>query len=102
MKADNQLDLMVNPKFKALVKTRNAFAWTLASIMLVIYFGYIALVAYEKPLLAQKVNGGTTSVGILVGLGVILSAIVLTGIYVYMANTRFDMMTRDLKREIGQ
>ena len=100
MKADNQQDILVNPKFRRLVETRRAFAWTLSAIMLAIYLGYIVLVAYDKPLLAIKVGGGTTSVGILVGLGVILSAIVLTGIYVVVANTRFDAMTRDLNQDL--
>ena len=68
--------------------------------MLVIYFGYIFLVAYGKTLLAEKISGGTTSLGIVVGLGVILSAIILTGIYVFAANSRFDAMTRDLNRDM--
>ena len=102
MKADNQQDILVHPKFRALVRTRRAFAWSLSLVMLVIYFGYIFLVAYDKPLLAQKVGGGTTSLGILIGLGVIASAVVLTAIYVVVANTRFDAMSRDLAKEIGR
>jgi uncharacterized membrane protein (DUF485 family) len=96
----NQQDIYNNPKFQRLVRTRRAFAWTLTAIMLVIYFGYIFLVAYGKTFLAEKVGGGTTSLGIIVGLGVILSAIVLTGIYVYFANSRFDAMTSDLNRDL--
>ena len=102
MKADNQQDILVNPKFKALVRARRTLAWSLSAIMMVVYFGYIVLVAYDKPLLAQKIGGGTTSLGILVGLGVIASALVLTGIYVIVANTRFDAMARDLGRDVVQ
>jgi uncharacterized membrane protein (DUF485 family) len=68
--------------------------------MLVIYFGFILLVAFAKPLLATKIGGGVTSLGILLGLGVIISAFILTGIYVYRANTYFDELTRNLTREI--
>jgi uncharacterized membrane protein (DUF485 family) len=68
--------------------------------MLVIYFGFILLVAFAKPLLATKIGDGVTSLGIILGLGVILSAVVLTGIYVQRANSRFDEMTRHLTREI--
>jgi uncharacterized membrane protein (DUF485 family) len=100
VKADNQQDIFVNPKFQRLVKTRRAFAWTMTAIMLAIYFVYIFLVAYDKTLLAHKVGGGTTSVGIIVGVAVILSAIVLTGIFVVVANTRFDALAADLKRDL--
>ncbi len=101
MKADNQQDIFVNPRFQRLVRTRRAFAWTMTAIMLGIYFVYIFLVAYDKPLLAEKVGGGTTSVGILVGVGVILSAVVLTAIYVGVANTLFDRLANDLKQDIA-
>jgi uncharacterized membrane protein (DUF485 family) len=68
--------------------------------MLVIYFGFILLVAFAKPLLATKIGDGVTSFGIILGLGVIVSAFVLTGIYVQRANSRFDELTRRLKREL--
>ncbi len=71
-----------NPRFQELVRQRTRFAWTLSIVMLVIYFGFILLVAFAKPLLATKIGEGVTSLGILLGLGVIVSAFVLTGIYV--------------------
>ena len=100
MTADTENKIVVNPKFQRLVKTRQAFAWSMSAIMLIIYFGYILLVAYDKPFLAQKIGGGTTSVGIVVGLGVILSAIVLTAIYVAIANSKFDALAADLKQDL--
>jgi uncharacterized membrane protein (DUF485 family) len=87
-------------RFHELVRERSRFAWTLSIIMLVIYFGFVLLVAFAKPLLATKVGGGVTSLGILLGLGVIVSAFVLTGIYVRRANSRFDELTRDLTRDV--
>jgi uncharacterized membrane protein (DUF485 family) len=89
-----------SPRFQELVRERTRFAWTLSIVMLVIDFGFILLVAFAKPLLATKVGGGVTSLGIILGLGVILSAFVLTGIYVQRANSRFDELTRHLTREI--
>ncbi|MGD0633636.1 MAG: DUF485 domain-containing protein [Beijerinckiaceae bacterium] len=98
--ADIENKIVVNPKFQRLVRTRQAYAWSMSAIMLIIYFGYILVVAYDKPLLAQKIGGGTTSFGILVGLGVILSAIVLTAIYVAIANSKFDALAADLKQDL--
>jgi uncharacterized membrane protein (DUF485 family) len=95
-------NILRNPKFQALVSSRSRFGWTLSILMLVIYLGFILLVAFDKPLLAQKIGGGTTSLGIVLGLGVILSAFVLTGIYVVRANGRFDELTEQLKREVGR
>ena len=91
---------MRNPKFQELIRTRSGFAWTLSIAMLVIYFGFILLVAFGKGFLATKVGGGVTSIGIVLGFAVIVSAFVLTGIYVQRANSRFDQLTDELTREL--
>jgi uncharacterized membrane protein (DUF485 family) len=100
MAAQDHNRLLRSPQFQELVRQRSRFAWTLSIAMLVIYFGFILLVAFAKPLLATKIGDGVTSLGIILGLGVILSAFVLTGIYVQRANSRFDEMTRHVTREI--
>lgn len=82
-----------NPDFIELVRSRRTFGWTLTIIMLVIYYGYIALVAYDKPLIAQPLFGAVT-VGLVIGIGVIVSAVLLTGIYVLRANGKFDELSR--------
>ena len=92
--------ILSNPKFQELVRTRSGFAWTLAAVMLAIYLGFILLVAFAPGLMAAKVGGGVTSLGIVLGLVVIVSAFLLTGIYVQRANARFDDLTRDLTKEI--
>ena len=100
MAAQDYNQLLRSPRFQELVRQRTRFAWTLSIAMLVIYFGFILLVAFAKPLLATKVGDGVTSLGIILGLGVIVSAFVLTGIYVQRANSRFDELTRRLTREL--
>ena len=92
--------ILGNPKFQELVRTRSGFAWTLAAAMLAIYLGFILLVAFAPGLMAVKVGAGVTSLGIVLGLVVIVSAFLLTGIYVQRANSRFDDLTRDLTKEI--
>ena len=100
--ASDHLAILRNPSFQALVSSRNKFGWTLSVLMLVIYLGFILLVAFDKPLLAQKIAGGTTSLGIVLGLVVIVSAFILTGVYVARANGRFDELTERLRREVGR
>jgi uncharacterized membrane protein (DUF485 family) len=88
-----------NPKFRELVSKRTSFAWTLSAAMLAIYFGFILLIAYGKSFLGASLSGGVTTIGFPIGVGVILSAIVLTGIYVRRANTEFDELNRQIIEE---
>src|SRR6185312_14008020 len=59
-----------DPRYHELRRKRNAFGWTLTILMLVVYFGYIALIAFNKPFLAQPLSGYVTTLGIPIGLGV--------------------------------
>jgi len=81
-----------NPDFVELERTRGRLGWTLTAIMLVIYFGFIFLVAFAPGLMATPVFGIMT-LGFPLGLFVILSAIALTGFYVVRANSAFDRLT---------
>ncbi|MCC9000151.1 MAG: DUF485 domain-containing protein [Candidatus Contendobacter sp.] len=90
-----------NPKYHELVSKRSKFAWLLSFAMLGIYYGFILVVAFNKQLLAQPLwEGSVATVGIPVGIGVILSAFALTGIYVFRANSEFDRLTSEIKEEV--
>lgn len=91
-----------DPRYAELVKRRGRFTWTLSAVMLVVYFGYILLIAFDKELLARPIANGVTSIGIPLGLGVILVAIILTGLYVRRANREFDALTREIREDVGQ
>lgn len=88
-----------NPKFQELVRSRATLGWSLSVVMLAIYLGFIALVAFDKPLLAKPLGTGVMTLGIPVGLFVIVSAFVLTGIYVRRANATYDTLTRQIVEE---
>ncbi|ALK09526.1 DUF485 domain-containing protein [Blastochloris viridis] len=91
--------ISANPHFKELVARRTSFAWLLTGAMLVIYFGFILLVAFAKGFLAIRIGTSVTTIGIPIGLGVIVAAFVLTGIYVRRANSQFDALTRKIVEE---
>ena len=91
-------EVLADPRYQQLVQRRGRFTWTLSIIMLVAYFGYIALVAFDKSLLARPIGGGVTSLGIPVGVGLILLAILLTGLYVRRANRDYDPLVDALRR----
>jgi uncharacterized membrane protein (DUF485 family) len=99
MDADVVARVKGNPKFHQLVSARRSFAWLLAAIMLAIYFGFILVLAFDKSLLAVKIGSSIISWGMPIGLGVIVSAFVLTGIYVRRANAQFDRLNREIVEE---
>jgi uncharacterized membrane protein (DUF485 family) len=82
----------VDPNYQKLVSERKSFGWTLAIITLVIYYGFIAIVAFAPSLIALKVAGDIT-VGIILGVAIIIASILLTGIYVMRANSEYDDLT---------
>jgi uncharacterized membrane protein (DUF485 family) len=84
-----------DPNYIELEKKRNSLGSTLTIAMLVIYFAFIMLVAFQKPFLSMKVYGVVT-LAFPVGLFVIVSAITITGIYVARANSEFDRLTRKI------
>ena len=91
-----------NPKYHELRRKRNTFGWTLTILMLVVYFGYIALIAFNKPFLAQPIGNGVTTLGIPIGLGVIIFTIVITGLYVRRANSEYDRLTSEILKEAAK
>jgi uncharacterized membrane protein (DUF485 family) len=89
-----------NPKFAELVHRRNALARNLTIAMFVLYFGFILLVAFAPGFLGTPIGeGSVTTIGIPVGVFVIVSAFVLTGIYVGKANTTFDTLNQQIIEE---
>jgi len=103
MSQDMAVRIRGNPKFRYLIRTRNIYAVTMTLLVIVVYFGYILLVAFDKSLLAQKIGTGmATSIGIPLGLGVILFTIAITAVYVHLANTRFDALAAEVLREANE
>ena len=83
-----------DPNYQELVRRRSSLGWTLSLIMFVIYFGFILLVAFAPKFLGIRLGAGVTTIGIPIGLFVIVSAFVLTGIYVSKANSAYDALIR--------
>ena len=88
-----------NPLYLELRRKRNKFGWLLTALMLVVYYGYIALIAFDKPFLARPIGAGVTTIGIPIGLGVIVFTIVITAIYIRRANGEFDRLTAEILKD---
>lgn len=91
--------IRVHPKYLELRRKRNVFGWSLTVAMMVVYYGYIALIAWNKPFLSQPIGAGVTTLGIPIGMGVIVFTILITGYYVRRANSEFDALTRAILEE---
>ncbi|MEY4591202.1 MAG: hypothetical protein RIR18_97 [Pseudomonadota bacterium] len=116
--------IQANPKFQKFVSMRNGYSIIMTVLMIVVYFGYILLIAFNKEWLATKlvpavtqvtsnpetgeaittiISAGTaTSYGIPLGVGVIVFTILLTNIYVRRANTEFDTINAEIIKEAQQ
>ena len=82
---------------QTLTRSRWRVAILLTAIMVAVYFGFIALIAFDKPLLATRIAPGLT-LGILLGVLVILASWVLTWVYVRWANAHYDTRLDALRR----
>jgi uncharacterized membrane protein (DUF485 family) len=91
-----------NPKYQELRRKRSGFGWTLTLLMMVVYYGYIALIAFNKPFLAQPIGAGVTSLGIPIGMGVIVFTVLITAIYVRRANSEFDALTAEILKDASK
>lgn len=102
MESQTVTKIVANPKYQRLVSTRSRFGWVLTAVMMVVYYGYIAIIAFDKELLSARLGEGVMTVGIPVGLGVIIFTIIITGLYVRRANAEFDQLTQEITKENGK
>lgn len=102
MAADSLEAIERNPKYRQLVSERRSLGLWLTAAVCVIYYGFILLVAYAPGFLGASLTGGVTTVGIVLGLLVIIAAFVLTGVYVSRANSAYDELTQEIVRETGK
>jgi uncharacterized membrane protein (DUF485 family) len=79
-------------------RARWRIALLLTGAMILLYFGFIGLVAFGRPILAMRVAPGL-SLGILLGALVIVISWILTWIYVRWANVHYDPRVQALSRE---
>ncbi|MBU4198584.1 MAG: DUF485 domain-containing protein [Verrucomicrobia bacterium] len=92
-------EMLESPAFKRLVRHRWMVSVILTLLLFVIYYGYILLIGYNKPFMATKI-GAVTTLGIPLGVGVIVLSWLLTVIYVIWANKVYDVEVKNLKSQL--
>lgn len=97
-----KLEILEDPDFKSLSRQKNIISTILTIAELVLYFGFIALIAFNKPFLAQKMHEGVaTTIGIPIAVGTIALSWVFTGIYIWWANKKYDVLVKKVREKIG-
>ncbi|RUP87960.1 DUF485 domain-containing protein [Corynebacterium propinquum] len=97
------LSIQNSPRFKELVRKRERLAWILSAIMLGLYSAFIMLSAYGPQVLGAKISPGSSITwGIPLGVGLIVSAFILTGSYMRRANGEFDDLNNAILKEAAQ
>ncbi len=90
-----------HPSFQKLLKERKKLGLILTLLMLVVYFTFILTIAFKPDLLAVALyEGSVITVGIPLGIFVIVFAFILTGIYVRIANKTYDTYIKEIQEDM--
>ena len=100
MQAELAQRIAAHPKYQELKAKRTRLGWWLTLAMMVVYYGFIMLVAFNKPFLATKLGAGVMTLGMPIGLGVIVFTVVITAIYVNKANGEFDSLSEEINKAV--
>ena len=93
-------ELLESAAFRHLVRRRWSVALVLTFALFIIYYGFILLVAMERNLLTTRV-GEVTTLGIVLGVAVLVLAWALTAVYVAWANRYYDPEVQRLRDQLG-
>ena len=99
MDEDLAEQIAADPNYQALKSRRLRFGWILTIAVLVVYYGFILLVAFDKEFMAIPLGHGVMTIGMPIAFGVILFTIIVTGIYVRRANGEFDTLAEKVRQE---
>lgn len=100
--SDHVAKLIANPKYQALVKKRNRINNTFFIIMLVVYAGFIFLVAFADDLMEQAIGNMTMSIGVALGTLVLISASIMIILYTIICNKTMDPLLKEVLKEVQE
>lgn len=98
MATDLTTRILNDPNYQTLKSRRTRFGGSLTLAMFVVYYGFILLVAFNKPFLATRLGEGVTTIGMPIGLAVIVFTVIITAVYVHRANSEYDALTEQIAK----
>ena len=100
MEANLAARIAAHPKYIELKRKRTSLGWWLSLAGMLAYYGFILLVAFDKPLLAQRIGSGVMTLGMPLGVAVIVFTIIITWVYIRRANSEFDSLTEQIVKGV--
>ena len=100
METDLTTRIANHPSYKELKAKRTSFGMWLTLAMMVVYYGFILLVAFNKPFLATRLGAGVMTYAMPIGFGVIVFTVVITVIYVRRANSEYDSLAEQISKAV--
>ena len=89
-----------NPKYKELVSKRNSLGIKLGIFVIVMFYAYILVIAFNKELLATKIGDGVTTIAFPIALAILVLSFITTLVYVKRANGEFEDLTNEIKKDV--
>lgn len=89
------------PEYAQLTHARKKIVWPLSLATIIAYFALILTIAFSPASLSTPIGNGVTSLGIVLGLGIILYCLVITGIYVSYANRVLEPLAKSIAQKAG-
>ena len=90
------------PEYVELTRARKKIVWPLSIAVITAYFALILAIAFSPASLGAPIGNGVTSIGVALGLGIIVYCMVITGIYVTYANRVIEPLTRAIAKKAGE
>jgi uncharacterized membrane protein (DUF485 family) len=100
MEEDLAKRIAAHPRYQELKAKRTSLGWWLTLAGVLAYYGFILLVAFNKPLLSQRIGNGVTTLGMPLGVAVIVFTIIITWVYIRRANSEFDSLTEQIVKGV--
>ena len=100
MEANLALRIAAHPAYQELKAKRTSFGMRLTLAMLVVYYGFILLVAFNKPFLATRLGEGVITYAMPIGFGVIVFTVLITVLYVRTANRDYDTLAEQISKAV--
>jgi len=95
--------IKANPDYQELVSKRSGFSIKLSVAMLVVYFTFILTIAFNPAALGTPLSpDSVTTIGIPIGIAIIIFAFILTGVYTKRANGEFDDLANKIKHTMKE
>lgn len=92
--------IAADPRYRALVRDRQRFSWTLTAITVTVYSAFISLIAFDKPLMARPIAGGTISIAVVLGAAMLVGTVAICAVYVRRANGSYDARLATLLADV--